>query len=193
MAETKKKVAKKPSSKQVDSIIVILIAIIVLAVVAGGIVLITSFKTEPLVPITNPNEEKTEKGTYADYLKELKAEKEKDSIPVDSETVSKVVLGTDNYIYIVYKDETKNIDSIGGSDDKGAKFTELTGVVKLFEAKTTVAFHLFALTDAGTLYELDLATITSKSYDVKEVVEVYKRGSQVEVKKFDGTTELIIE
>ena len=64
MAETKKKVAKKPSSKQVDSIIVILIAIIVLAVVAGWIVLITSFKTEPLVPVTNPNEETTDKSPH---------------------------------------------------------------------------------------------------------------------------------
>ena len=193
MAETKKKVAKKPSSKQVDSIIVILIAIIVLAVIAGGIVLLKSFKTEPLAPVTNPGEEITDKGSYADYLKKLKEEKEKDSIPVDNDTITKVVLGTDNYIYIVYKDTAKNVDSITGSDEKGAKYSEVTGVVKLFEAKTTSAFHLFALTDNGTLYEIDLATVTSKTYNVKEVVEVYKRGTQVEVKKFDGTTELIIE
>ncbi len=190
MAETKKKVAKKPSSKQVDSIIVILIAIIVLAVVAGGIVLITSFKTEPLVPVTNPNEETTDKGTYSDYLKKLKAETESVVEPIDNELITKIILGTDNYMYIVYKDVTKNTDTIPGSVETGSKYVDISGVVDLFKV-TTDTVHLFVLNDNGVLYEINLTDATNVPKDVKEVVEVSSSLNQIEVKKFDGTIELL--
>lgn len=190
MAETKKKTVKKPSSKQVDSIIVILIAIIVLAVVAGGIVLITSFKTEPLVPVTNPGEETTDKGTYSDYLKKLKNETESVVEPIDNDVITKVVLGTDNYIYIIYKDVTKNVDTIPGSVEVGSKYVEITGVVDLFKV-TTDTLHLFALDENGVLYEINLIDATNVAKESKEVVDVYSKLNQIEVEKFDGTTELL--
>lgn len=201
MAEAKKKVSKKPSARQVDSIIVILIVIIVLAVIAGGIVLLTSLKTPELEPLnTKPGLVTSDEGTYLEYLQTKKDEVGSKNVPLKSQakgtqTINYVsaVLGTDDVLYFVSVDDTKNTETIPGSNLKGIKV--LSKIVDIYGIETSAKFYLIALDENGVLYNVDLSDISVESQTFKnvEAIEVYAEGNQVLVKTFGKSTKIIIE
>ena len=201
MAEAKKKVSKKPSSKQVDSIIVILIVIIVLAVIAGGIVLLTSLGEPDLEPLnTKPGLVTSDEGTYNEYLQTKKNEVGSKVIPLKSQakenqTINYVsaILGTDDALYFVSTDDSKNTETIPGSNLKGIKL--FGNIVDVYSVETATNFYLIALDDSGVLYNIDLTDISKESTQIKdtEAIDVFAEGNQVVVKSFDKSTKIIIE
>ena len=201
MAETKKKVSKKSKNEQVDSIIVILIVIIVLAVIAGGIVFWIQSRTPDVQPLdNNPGLVTTKEGSYQEYLQKTKKDVGSKTIPLNSQAKSgqvinyvSVVLGEDDSLYFDSTDDTKNVEEIPGSNLKGFKFTG--GVfVDVFAVESSDKFYLFALSDAGVLFSIDLTDVSAEpqKFEGLETIDVYAVGSQVEVKLFDKTTKIII-